>query len=571
MIGASISAMSLYAAEKPNVILILTDDQGYGDFGFTGNPNVKTPTIDKLASQSVQLKNFFVSPVSAPTRSSLITGRYSLRTGITDTYNGGATMSTNEYTIAEELKSSGYTTGIFGKWHLGDNYPCRPSDQGFDEALIHLSGGMGQVGDFTTYFQKDSSYFNPVLWHNNKQEKYKGYCTDIFATEAIKFIEKNKNQNFFCYLSFNAPHTPLQVPDDYYQKFKNIDPTKGFSTKFPELTKMSVRDKESARKVYAMVNNIDDNLKKLFSKLKELEIEDNTIIIFMTDNGPQHIRYKNGLKGKKSKVYQGGIKVPCLIKYQKKFKTPKNIEQVSAHIDILPTILNLCRVKKSSKNKLDGIDLTPYIESDKIVNRELFFYWSRHLPELYENMAYQDGHFKLVGNCNYNSDITSFELYNINKDSREEKNIISTHKNKAENLKSKMDKLFKELIESPNMVKRPTILIGTKHENPTYLNRNDAGGERAIWNQKLAFGFWDVDIQKAHYDIEIKFTERVKKGGKLFIEIGNFMRQIRIHESTDLIKFNNLEFPKIEGQLKVYYLIGGYPHAFPFLVKMEKI
>jgi len=201
--------------QHPNILLIITDDQGYGDLSITGNPHLKTPAIDNLAKESVRLDNFYVCPVSAPTRSSLMTGRYSLRTGVHDTYNGGAIMATTEVTIAEMLKDAGYRTGIFGKWHLGDNYPCRPGDQGFDESVIHLSGGMGQVGDITTYFKGDSSYFDPILWHNGNQESYDGYCSDIYAAQAINFISKNKKTPFFCYLSFNAPHTPLQVPDKY--------------------------------------------------------------------------------------------------------------------------------------------------------------------------------------------------------------------------------------------------------------------------------------------------------------------------------------------------------------------
>ena len=185
-----ISIISAQTPKHPNVVLIITDDQGYGDLGITGNLNVKTPVIDKFAKESIRFNNFYVSPVSAPTRSSLMTGRYSLRTGVRDTNNGGAIMAEGEVTIAEMLKGAGYKTGIFGKWHLGDNYPFRPGDQGFDESLIHLTGGMGQPGDITTYFKGDSSYFDPVLWHNGKQRAYKGYCSDIFADQALEFIEE---------------------------------------------------------------------------------------------------------------------------------------------------------------------------------------------------------------------------------------------------------------------------------------------------------------------------------------------------------------------------------------------
>ena len=277
----------LKAQNQPNVLLIIADDQGYGDLGITGNPHIKTPVIDNFAQKSIRFNQFYVSPVCAPTRSSLMTGRFSLRTGIRDTYNGGAIMAPGEITIAEMLKKAGYTCGIFGKWHLGDNYPSRPVDQGFDESVVHLSGGMGQVGDFTTWFQGDSSYFNPVLWHNGKQQKYKGYCTDIFATQAIRFIENHQDQPFFCYLAFNAPHTPLQVPEEYYQMYKDIDPASGFENDNRPFPEMNEKDKEDARKVYAMVNSIDDNLEKLFKKLDDFKIAQNTIIIFMTDNGPQ--------------------------------------------------------------------------------------------------------------------------------------------------------------------------------------------------------------------------------------------------------------------------------------------
>ena len=183
--------------QHPNVVLIITDDQGYGDLGFTGNPHVKTPVLDNFARESIRLNQFYVSPVCAPTRASLMTGRFSLRTGVRDTYNGGAIMASDEITLAEILKDAGYTTGAFGKWHLGDNYPSRPGDQGFDESLIHLSGGMGQPGDFTTFFEGDSSYFDPVLWYNGKQREYKGYCSDIFTEEAIDFIEQNHKKPFF--------------------------------------------------------------------------------------------------------------------------------------------------------------------------------------------------------------------------------------------------------------------------------------------------------------------------------------------------------------------------------------
>jgi arylsulfatase A-like enzyme len=284
-------------------------------------------------------------------------------------------MASNEVTIAEMLKQADYKTGIFGKWHLGDNYPSRPSDQGFDESLVHLSGGMGQAGDVTTYFKKDKSYFDPVLWHNNKKEAYEGYCSDIFAEQAIEFIKKNKEAPFFCYLSFNAPHYPLQVPEKYYLQYKNIDPASGFENDNRPFSIMTDKDKEDARKVYAMVTNIDDNIGKLLKTLDDLHIADNTVVIFMTDNGPQQIRYVNGMRGRKGDVYEGGIKAPFYIRYPSSFEKNKDIETMSAHIDVLPTLAEICNVALSKEKKLDGKSLLPLIMGKEVdwKNRSLFY------------------------------------------------------------------------------------------------------------------------------------------------------------------------------------------------------
>ncbi|MDX2431273.1 MAG: sulfatase-like hydrolase/transferase, partial [Bacteroides sp.] len=310
---------------KPNVILIMTDDQGIGDFGFTGNPYIQTPQLDELASKSLNLTNFYVSPVCAPTRACLMTGRYSERTGIYDTYNGGATMSTEEITMAEVMKENGYRTGIFGKWHLGDNYPYRPMDQGFDVAAVHRAGGMGQPGDVYNFFDGDSSYFDPVLFKNGEPVQFEGYCSDVYTDELIQYIKANQTdhqeQPFFAYLSFNAPHTPLQLPGEYYEMYKDLEFDAAEFGIYDEIVeKMTPSEIEAARRVYGIVSNIDDNIGRLMLTLKELGIQKNTLIVFLTDNGPQHNRYKMGLRERKSSVFGGGVRVPCLIHYPAKFK-----------------------------------------------------------------------------------------------------------------------------------------------------------------------------------------------------------------------------------------------------------
>jgi len=557
---------------RPNVILIITDDQGYGDLGITGNPHVKTPVIDKFARESIRFNDFYVSPVCAPTRSSLMTGRYSLRTGVHDTYNGGAVMASGEITIAEMLKEAGYSTGNFGKWHLGDNFPSRPNDQGFDESLIHLSGGMGQVGDFTTWFQGDSSYFNPVLWHNGKMEKYNGYCTDIFAEQAIRFIEKNKKVPFFCYLAFNAPHTPLQVPDKYYRQYQNTEPSKGFENDDRPFPQMTESDKEDARKVYAMVSCIDENIGKLFRKLDELKIADNTVVIFMTDNGPQQFRYVAGMRGRKGSVFRGGVRVPFYLSYPAKYEGNKDIETTSAHIDILPTLAEICHAKLPTDRIIDGKSLVPLLNKQPVdwADRSLFFYWTRRYPELYNNIALQKGNFKLVGQTGYNSAIEDFELFDIKQDPYEQKNMVADKKDIANSLKNELDRIYNELISSENIVNPPFIEIGNPHENPVYLNRNDAGGERGIWAQEEIYGTWRVHIQKGTYNVTFKFVKPVDGNGIINLETGAIINQTKIESKpTDIIEMKNVSLPELSCDLIPFYITGN-KRIFPFWIKLER-
>lgn len=557
----------------PNVIIIMTDDQGYGDLGINGNPHVKTDIIDEFARKSVRFNNFYVSPVCAPTRSSLMTGRFSLRTGIRDTYNGGAIMASNEVTIAEMLKKANYKTGVFGKWHLGDNYPSRPNDQGFDESVIHLSGGMGQVGDFTTYFQKDSSYFDPVLWHNGQQEAYKGYCSDIFTDEAIDFIGNNAQAPFFCYLSFNAPHTPLQVPEKNYQMYKDIDPASGFENDDRPFVEMSERNKEDARKVYAMVTNIDDNVGKLLEKLDELKITDNTIVIFMTDNGPQQIRYVAGMRGRKGSVFRGGVRVPFYMRYPKGFEGDRDIETTSAHIDILPTLSQFCNVDMPTERIIDGKSLVPLIHNEPVdwADRSLFFYWNRRYPELYNNVALHKGNYKIVGHTDYNAEIEDFELFDIAKDPYEQHNLVTNNKDKAEELKAELDKYYVELIRSENLVDPQRIVIGSPSENPVFLNRNDADGARGIWAQEDIYGKWNVSITEGHYNVKFKFIKAVEAGGRMYLETNAIINQMRNEiDDTDIIEMKNIHLPKMEGELIPFYAVDR-KRIFPFWVEIEKV
>ncbi len=552
--------------KNPNVIIVITDDQGYGDIGYNGNNNIITPNLDKFASESLRFNNFHVSPVCAPTRSSLLTGRYSLRTGVTDTYNGGAIMSSSEITLAEIFAEKNYKTGIFGKWHLGDNYPSRPSDQGFQESLIHLAGGIGQVGDFTNYYAGNQSYFDPALWHNNEIKKYEGYCSDIFTDEALKFIEQNKSNQFFCYLSFNAPHTPLQVPEKYYDLYKDIDPSNFYEEVTSEMTERDVND---AKKIYGMVTNIDENFGKLLYKLEELDIKENTIVIFLTDNGPQQTRYVSNLRGLKSEVYNGGIKVPFYFRYPKLYKKAEDIDFFGAHIDVLPTLSKLCNLTIPSDRKIDGIDL--FDENIDKNNRDFFSYWTRKSPELYKNISLNSDNYKLVGNTDYDSQIENFELYDLVNDPTESKNLILEKNQLAMDMKNRLDDIYGELIKSKNLVNKPRIHLGSIYENPTILNRNDAGGQRGIWAQNEKYGLWRVNFQSGVYNFKFKFNNVEQSDGQMTLEIGNSVHSKKIYLDDE--GFASMENIKVgEGDYDLIpFLTINRKNILPFWVEVKKL
>ena len=564
--------LSGFSQSRPNVVLIITDDQGYGDLGVTGNPHVQTPTLDQLASESIQLTNFYVSPVCAPTRSSLMTGRYSLRTGVHDTYNGGAIMAPSEVTIAEMLRPAGYRTGIFGKWHLGDNYPSRPPDQGFDESVVHLAGGIGQVGDVTNYFQGDSSYFNPVLWHNGEQQAYQGYCSDVFADQAVNFIRDNQEGPFFCYLSFNAPHTPLQVPDEYYRMYQDIDPATGFDEDDPSLSAMTEKNKEDARKVYAMVTNIDDNIKKVLDELDELGLADSTLVIFMTDNGPQQPRYRAGLRGLKSSVYRGGIRVPCFWRYPARFSETRKVEVNTTHLDILPTLSDLCQVPLPKNRVIDGKSLLPLLQGDSVnwQDRPLFFAWTRQYPELYHNVALQQGPYKLVGQTSYHAEIADFELYDVQRDPYEQNNLVDEQPQRAQRLKQALDEQFFALINAPNLLDPPRIVIGSERENPVILSRNDASGERGIWAQEETYGKWRVRIaQEGYYTVRFRFLKPVEPGGTLLLQTGTLIYRLDNQDNTtNQLLMEGVYLPAFAGDLTAIYEVDAQ-RILPFWIEIE--
>ena len=530
---------------KPNIILIMTDDQGYGDLGVTGNEYISTPHIDEFASLSTHFTNFHVDPVCAPTRSALMTGKFYLRTGIYDTFNGGAIMDPVEITIAEILSANGYETGIFGKWHLGDNYPGRPSDQGFAQSLVHKAGGIGQPGDLDNFPRPDSSYFDPVLYENNRAVRTSGYCTDVFTDGALDFLEKNKENPFFLYVAYNAPHGPLQVPEQYLAKYEGKD----FG--------LDAREAEAARRVYAMVENVDENVGRILASLEEKSLLNNTVVIFMSDNGPIPARYNAGLRGTKSSVYEGGIKVPFFIYYPKIFEAGQKISTTVAHIDVLPTLLDICGLASEIPGGIDGSSMLPLLEGEEVDFKERFLYWqwARGYPELYANTAIRQGDFKLVGDAESNAAIEEFELYNLAEDPFETTNIVQEAREKALALKKQLDAWYHQVVIVEGNPKAQGAVINPEFENPVVLNRNDAKGTPEQWTRDGVYSYWDVEFaEEGYYDITFGFHHSPERAGRLVIKMAP-IQYSKINSDTTIreITLPACYFKKGKGMLEAYY------------------
>lgn len=558
---------------RPNIILLITDDQGYGDLGIHDNPIIQTPTLDSLGLNSIRLTNFYVSPVCAPTRSSLMTGRYSLRTGVFDTYNGGAIMSDKETTIAEYLKKAGYRTGIFGKWHLGDTYPYRPHDQGFDVSRVHGGGGIGQPGDFYENFVKgDSSYFNPVLEFNGTKTETIGYCSDVFTDLAIEFIQENKDTPFFAYVSYNAPHTPLQVPDEYMQMYDtvNIQPEL-FPSSGSDMENMTDRDVESARRIYAMVSNIDDNIRRIWEAVTQEGISENTLIIFITDNGPQQRRYNGGLKSRKGSVYEGGIRVPSFWHWPGTFN-PGNSDHISAHIDVLPTLIDICGIQANVTNPVDGISLLPLLKdkNNAEMPRSLAYYWQRGYLEPYHNIAFRSGNYKLVAHGDYKIKNSDFELYDIFSDPNEETDISKSNEAIVDSLKKGFDTWYDEVMESDNL-KTQRIQVGTEFQNPVTLGRNDTKGASAKqWMSDSGMGYWDVLVtEPGLYDIHVRFFNPVEVPGTTTIRFGTVQRTVKTDVQDNLIIFDGVELKKGPCVAEAWHQYKGRIYA-PIFMEVTK-
>ena len=361
--AAAAAAQTSQSVRPPNIVFVLTDDQGYGDVACLGNPVIRTPNLDHLHSQSRRFTEFHVSPTCAPTRCAILTGRHEFRSGVTHTILERERMSLQSTTIAQVLQTAGYATGIFGKWHLGDADEYQPGRRGFSESFIHGCGGIGQDYPGTCSDAPGNTYFDPVIRHNGVFERTRGYCTDVFFRQALEWIEQRRSGGpFFAMITPNAPHAPLMCPEEYQRMYRGL----GLDA--------------DTEKYLGMVTNIDDNVGRLMSRLNQWGLERNTLLIFMTDNGGTGgVKvFNDGMRGAKNTPYRGGTRVPSF------FRLPGVIEPgdatgLAAHIDLFPTLAELAGASVPQGVSLDGRSLMPLLRDARAAwaDRYLFTHCGR--------------------------------------------------------------------------------------------------------------------------------------------------------------------------------------------------
>ena len=471
-------------AQRPNVVLVITDDQGYGDLGAHGNAMIRTPHLDALHEESVRLTDYHVDPTCSPTRSALMSGRYSTRTGVWHTIMGRSLMAAEEVTLAERFAANGYRTGMFGKWHLGDNAPCRPQDQGFEHVVWHHGGGVGQGPD---YWGND--YFDDTYEVNGAWRAFDGYCTDVWFEQATEFITREDARPFFVYLSTNAPHGPYLVDPSYSDPYERAGVPKTMA------------------KFYGMITNIDENVGKLRQLLEDTGLADNTVFVFTTDNGTAAGAGKRGneegdwrgfnagMRGKKGSEYDGGHRVPFFVRWPKGgVGGGRDIGALAAHVDVMPTLTELCGLKPEPAAPGDGASFAGALrgaEPAPLYGRTLFVHSQRvEHPRKWRKSAVMTQRWRLVNGA---------QLFDIQLDPGQREDVADANPETVAQLRAAYEEWWRSL--EPTFDDYVRIALGGA-QNPTHLMSHDWHTEDkgTPWHQNhvrngyVSNGPWAVDV-----------------------------------------------------------------------------
>lgn len=520
--------------QPPNVIIILADDQAWGDISFHGNTNLSTPNIDSIAIQGGVMENFYVQPVCSPTRAELLTGQFFPRLGVYSTSAGGERMHLGVPTIAEVFKEAGYATAAYGKWHNGTQPPYHPNSRGFDDYYGFCSGHWG-------------NYFSPMIEHNGKITKAEGFLVDDFFNRGMDFISNQNGKPFLLYLPMNTPHSPMQVPDRFWNEFKN------------DSLKMKYNDEEKedtqfTRAALAMVKNIDYNVGRLTKYLGNRGLEENTIVVFMSDNGPAGWRWNGNLRGKKGSTDEGGVKSPFFIKWPKKIPSGHKSKQLMGSVDLLPTLASLANLQLTESIKLDGIDVSSSLlkTSSPIINRVIFNHWNRKTS---------------IRTQNYRLD-NDDRLYNMTKDIGQVKDLSE----KLPELKDSLIALKSRWIKEVGALEKPTekrlfpigdsihgfaqlpARDGTAHGEIKRSNRYPNDSFFTNWVQENDSITWEVEVlNDSRFEVFLYYTCKPEDlGTELELSLNDFKIKTTIIEAHDppLLGAEQDRSPRIESYVK---------------------
>jgi len=534
------TAWSQETTRRPNVVVLLSDDQGWGDLSIHGNTNLSTPNIDSLARDGALFERFFVCPVCSPTRAEFLTGRYHARGGVRGVSTGQERLDLDERTIADTFKAAGYATGAFGKWHNGLQSPYHPNDRGFDEYYGFCSGHWGD-------------YFSPPLRHNNEMVRGHGFTADDFTEHAMTFIEQNRQRPFFCYVPFNTPHSPMQVPDEYWDRFKN---------KKLEMLHYNPAEEEInfTRAALAMCENIDWNVGRVLKKLDELKLADNTIVVFFADNGPNSWRWNDGMKGRKGSTDEGGIRSPLLIRWPGHVVKGNRFSQIAGAIDLLPTLADFAGIKPVGDKKLDGASLKPLLtgSSANWPDRTIVSFYNNRL-----SLRTQQYRFDAGGGQGKKA-VMSATLYDMIADPGQKRDISKQQPEVAARMAEEAKKWRTELSPKAGKDDRP-FTIGYSASTPLpardgvshgSIQRSDTAPNCSFfthWTSPDDRITWDVEVGRAgRYEAVVYYTCAAGDvGSTIELSLGNAKIQTKVAEAHDPPLYGK-EHDRVERKAESY-------------------